>query len=104
MAFMKFIKSLALPSEMLPPIIEEESHFDLRDRTFCAKLGMWLFLATELLLFGGLLLLMQFLGPNILRCFSRPGKFRCCAGNYQYSHFNFLGSHSGYSSECNSRE
>ena len=54
MAFMKFIKSLALPSEMLPPIIEEESHFDPETEHSAAKLGMWLFLATELLLFGGL--------------------------------------------------
>tara|TARA_B110000014_G_C19865687_1_gene448320 strand:- start:42 stop:683 length:642 start_codon:yes stop_codon:yes gene_type:complete len=54
MPFMKFVKSLALPSEMLPPIIEEESHFDPETEHSAAKLGMWLFLATELLLFGGL--------------------------------------------------
>ena len=54
MQIMKFIKSLAYPSEMLPPIVEEESHFDPETEHSAAKLGMWLFLATELLLFGGL--------------------------------------------------
>tara|TARA_Y100001936_G_scaffold139184_1_gene135935 strand:- start:2697 stop:3341 length:645 start_codon:yes stop_codon:yes gene_type:complete len=55
MQLMKFIKSLAYPSEMLPPIIEEEeSHFDPETVHSSAKMGMWLFLATELLLFGGL--------------------------------------------------
>ena len=39
---------------MLPPIVEEESHFDPETEHSAAKLGMWLFLATELLLFGGL--------------------------------------------------
>ena len=54
MQIMKFIKSLAYPSEMLPPIVEEDSHFDPEANYSAAKLGMWLFLATELLLFGGL--------------------------------------------------
>ena len=48
MQIMKFIKSLAYPSEMLPPIVEEESHFDPETEHSAAKLGMWLFLATEL--------------------------------------------------------
>ena len=40
MQIMKFIKSLAYPSEMLPPIVEEESHFDPETEHSAAKLGV----------------------------------------------------------------
>jgi cytochrome c oxidase subunit 3 len=52
----KFFKSLAYPSEMLPPIVahDEHHHLDPQLEHSAAKFGMWLFLATELLLFGGL--------------------------------------------------
>ena len=53
----KIIKSIAYPSEMVPPITEEDDghhHFDPETEHSSMKLGMWLFLATELLLFGGL--------------------------------------------------
>ncbi|RZP14855.1 MAG: cytochrome c oxidase subunit 3 family protein [Candidatus Dadabacteria bacterium] len=42
---------------MVPPIAEEDDghhHFDPETEHSSMKLGMWLFLATELLLFGGL--------------------------------------------------
>ena len=47
-SILKFVPTL------IPPIVEEESHFDPETEHSAAKLGMWLFLATELLLFGGL--------------------------------------------------
>jgi cytochrome c oxidase subunit 3 len=54
----KIIKSIAYPSEMVPSIDDHEDdgehHFDPVTEHESAKLGMWLFLATELLLFGGL--------------------------------------------------
>ena len=52
----KLIKSIAYPSEMVPSIEEDDGHhhFDAVTEHEGAKLGMWLFLATELLLFGGL--------------------------------------------------
>ena len=54
----KIIKSIAYPSEMVPSIDDHaddgEHHFDPVTEHESAKLGMWLFLATELLLFGGL--------------------------------------------------
>ncbi len=52
----RFIKALAYPSEMLPPIAHDDEHqlVDPKTEHEAAKFGMWLFLATELLLFGGL--------------------------------------------------
>jgi cytochrome c oxidase subunit 3 len=53
----KVLKSIAYPSEMVPSIDTEDDghhHFDHETEHSGAKLGMWLFLATELLLFGGL--------------------------------------------------
>ena len=54
----KIIKSIAYPSEMVPSNDDHaddgEHHFDPVTEHESAKLGMWLFLATELLLFGGL--------------------------------------------------
>ena len=54
----KIIKSIAYPSEMVSSIDDHaddgEHHFDPVTEHESAKLGMWLFLATELLLFGGL--------------------------------------------------
>ena len=54
----KIIKSIAYPSEMVPSIDDHaddgELHYDPVTEHESAKLGMWLFLATELLLFGGL--------------------------------------------------
>ena len=52
----KLIKSLAYPSDMLPPVVteDEHQHVDPEVEYAASKFGMWLFLATELLLFGGL--------------------------------------------------
>ena len=52
----KILKSIAYPSELVPSIEEDDGHhhFDPVTEHEGAKLGMWLFLATELLLFGGL--------------------------------------------------
>ncbi|MEE2975038.1 MAG: cytochrome c oxidase subunit 3 family protein [Thermodesulfobacteriota bacterium] len=52
----KFIKSLAYPSEMLPSLGHDDEHqlVDPQTEHEASKFGMWLFLATELLLFGGL--------------------------------------------------
>jgi cytochrome c oxidase subunit 3 len=52
----KFIKALTYPSDMLPPIMadDEHQHVDPELEHAASKFGMWLFLATEVLLFGGL--------------------------------------------------
>ena len=67
MPFMKFVKSLALPSEMLPPIIEEESHFDQR-RNIQQQTRYVAFLATEFYCLVVFLPLMLYSELNIPRC------------------------------------
>ena len=68
MQIMKFIKSLAYPSEMLPPIVEEESHFDPETEHSAAKLGMWLFSPLNCYCLADCLLLMLFSEQSIPLC------------------------------------
>jgi len=50
---------------------EKEIHMEVHRDDEASKLGMWLFIFTELLLFGGLFWFIRFSGLNILPIFTK---------------------------------